>query len=150
MNESNNYPSKYVKQTATAISGGLAGFAAIDQALQGDKTILEIIAENGETIDRIDHHALGIFGSLNTEKAYNKLSNGDNGGGKYLVMMIGGAAAGGLGEAAKHTIPYIPGQPELKGIYDGAKGALPPTIYQIGADSHNKTEYQTKDTEQAE
>lgn len=142
MNDSDNYREKYGKEAAILVSGGLAGFAAIDQALQGDTTMMEIIAENGEKIDWIGHHALGVAGSLTTEKLYDKITDKEeNGPGKYIAMIIGGGLAGGLGEAAQYAIP---GNPEIKGIYDGIKGGMLPTLYQMGKDSIKKPEYQTE------
>jgi len=49
--ESKKYLSKYGKPLAVAGSAGVAGFAAIDQALQGDTQMMEILAENSEMID---------------------------------------------------------------------------------------------------
>jgi len=152
MREAKDYLKEYGKPAAWAASGSLAGFAAIDQALQGDTAMLEMIAENGEKIDRVGHHALGIFGSLTTEQLYDKFTDGEEDGfGKYAAMIIGGATAGGLGEAAQYSTTYIPGQLDMKGITDGIRGGLITTAFQKGVDSHNKKpKYQTKDTEQTE
>jgi hypothetical protein len=125
---------KYGKPAALAGSAGLAGFAAIDQALQGETYYLELLAENSELIDGLGHDALGVTGAIATEKAYSQYSeNPEEGPGKYLAMVTGAFLAGGAGQACQYVIP---GDPELYAALDAAEGAIYAVAAQAGADQN--------------
>lgn len=129
---------EYGKPLAAAGSAGVAGFAAIDQALQGDTWMMELLAENSEIVDTAGHHALGVLGAISSEYGYSTLSEEpEEGFGKYAVMLAGAYAAGGLGQASQFVLS---GTPELMSATEALTGGLYTTIAQIGADSHGYTD----------
>lgn len=134
MSDFKNLVSEYGKPVAAAGSASVAGFAAIDQALQGDTYMLEMVSENSELIDSAGHQALGVLGSLATEYGYSEISDEpDEGFGKYAAMLAGAYAAGGLGQASQYVIS---GTPELLSATESMNGGLYATVAQMGADSN--------------
>lgn len=115
---------KYKAGLALA-SAGIAGYAAVDQMLDG----------NSEAADVLGHYALGVFGALSGEISY-RLSGLEEEYGeepKYAAMMAAGIAAGGAGQASQY---FISGIPEIESVYQAAVSSLLTTTGQIGAESH--------------
>lgn len=131
------YLQEYGKPAATVGSAGLAGFAAIDQALQGDTEMMQMLAENSEMIDNIRHQATGVFGAIAAEYGYSAIKEEEDqeGFGKYAVMLAGAYSAGFAGQGAQYVIS---GTPELFAATESMTGGLYATVAQIGVDSHDR------------
>lgn len=140
------YLQEYGKPAATVGSAGLAGFAAIDQALQGDTEMMQMLAENSELIDNIGHQATGVFGAIAAEYGYSALKEEEDeeGFGKYAVMLAGAYAAGGLGQASQYVIS---GTPEFLAATESMTGGLYATVAQMGADSHDRNLQENEKTQ---
>lgn len=133
--ENEGFLARYGKALAAAGSAGVAGFAAIDQALQGETQMIETLAANEELIDQAGHQAIGVLGGIALEYGYSRFKKEDSeeGFGKYAVMLTGAYAAGGLGQASQYVIS---GTPELLAATESITGGLYATVGQIGADSY--------------
>lgn len=136
MVKSKQFLKEYGKLLAAVGSAGVASFAAIDQALQGDTQSLEFLAENSELIDNAGHQALGVFGAISAEYGYSAIADEpDEGFGKYAAMLAGAYAMGGVGQASQFVIS---GTPELMSATESLTGGLYTTVAQMGSDSTKK------------
>lgn len=128
------YLQDYGKPAAAVGSAGLASFAAIDQALQGDTEMMQMMAEHSDMIDSLGHQATGVFGAIASEYGYSAIKDdeAEEGFGKYAVMLLGAYAAGGMGQASQYIIS---GTPELLAAGESANGGLYAAAAQMGADS---------------
>lgn len=130
-----DFLAEYGKPLAAFGSAAVVGFAAIDQALQGDTQMMEFLVENEEFIDQAGNQAVGVLGAIASEYGYSAIKDEDTkeGFGKYGAMLAGAYAAGFLGQASQFVI-Y--GTPELISATESITGGLYATVGQIGADSH--------------